>query len=230
MPRRPPPKVDPKRDLRGRLVPLADLPRPWAPEALFGRRAPLEIEIGSGKGLFLCRAASEQPDRDFVGCELAQAYARAAAARLAAADLTNALVIGGDAQRLLAQCVPADTIEAVHVYFPDPWWKRRHRKRRVMSAEFAAEAARVLRAGGRLHFWTDVEEYFRSTLKLLTTVPELRGPRPVEEPPAEHDFDYRTHFERRVRRRGETVYRAEYIKSSAEAPPRGESAGQCDSA
>lgn len=186
------------------------MPQGWSAEGRFGRRAPLELEVGSGKGLFLATAAAAQPERDFLGCEISLPYARAAAARLVESGLTNAAVICGDAQQLVAERFADGSLDAVHVYFPDPWWKRRHRKRRVMSAPFVAQIQRVLRPGGRLHFWTDVEEYYRATLKLLTGFPALRGPLPVAERTPEHDYDYRTHFERRVRLHGEAVYRAEF--------------------
>jgi len=73
--------------------------------------------------------------------------------------------------------------------------------------------------GGRLHFWTDVEEYFQVTLELLASATRLSGPHPVSERPAEHDLDYRTHFERRMRMHGLPVYRAEFIKPPAGTEP-----------
>jgi tRNA (guanine-N7-)-methyltransferase len=103
---------------------------------------------------------------------------------------------------------------AVHVYFPDPWWKARHRKRRVMNRLFLDSAARVLQPGGTLHFWSDVQEYFQSTLELIGQHAGFEGPYPVDERPAEHDLDYRTHFERRMRLHGEAVYRAEFRRKT----------------
>jgi len=102
----------------------------------------------------------------------------------------------------------------VHVYFPDPWWKMRHKKRRVMTGPFVADVERVLQAGGGLHFWTDVEEYFQATLDLLAAASRLAGPFAVDERSAEHDLDYRTHFERRTRLLEQPVYRAEFRKSA----------------
>ncbi len=207
-------KIDPTIDLSGHLVEFEQLPRPWDAEAIFGRRAPLEVEVGSGKGLFLRGAARARPDTDFLGAEVAAKYARFAAAGLAKAGLANARVMHGDALRLFAELVPDGSLAAVHVYFPDPWWKKRHKKRRVMRESFAADIARTLAPGGTLHFWTDVEEYFHATLDLLAAVPGLTGPLEVPEAPAAHDLDYRTHFERRVRQHGEVVYRAAYRKEA----------------
>ncbi len=190
-----------------------DLPRPWNAAELFGCEAPLEIEVGTGKGLFLSAAAVTQPDRNVLGVEIAKKYARYSAARLATRELPNAVVLNSDAQRLFHELLPDACLAAVHVYFPDPWWKARHKKRRVMNESFARDVERTLAPGGVLHFWTDVEEYFQATVELLAGHTRFRGPLPVAEQPAEHDLDYRTHFERRMRMHGEAVYRAEFKKA-----------------
>jgi tRNA (guanine-N7-)-methyltransferase len=205
-------KPDPTLDLSRHLKTWDELPRPWDPISLFGRVAPLEIEVGSGKGLFLSAAAAVQPDHHFLGIEIAAKYARYAAARLARRGLGNAAVIHGDAQRFFGELLPDESLAAVHVYFPDPWWKVRHKKRRVMNEAFIRDVERKLAPGGTLHFWTDVEEYFATTLKLLAATTRLAGPHAVAERAAEHDLDYRTHFERRMRLHGESVHRAEFTK------------------
>jgi tRNA (guanine-N7-)-methyltransferase len=152
---------------------------------------------------------------DFLGIEVAHKYAEFAAAGLAKAGLRNAIVVSGDALRVFQELIPADSLAAVHVYFPDPWWKKRHRKRRVMRESFLRDVERTLQPGGQLHFWTDVEEYFQTTLELLAACTTLAGPLPVPEVPAGHDMAYRTHFERRVRLASEPVYRAEFRKTGA---------------
>jgi tRNA (guanine-N7-)-methyltransferase len=205
-------KIDPRLDLSGHLTTFDELPRPWDSERLFGRRAPLEVEVGSGKGLFLRSAAAERPDVDFLGIEIARKYARFAAAALAKRSLTNAIVVVADAARVFRELLPDESLAAVHVYFPDPWWKKRHKKRRLMRESFVRDAERTLRPGARLHFWTDVEEYFHTTLDLLARHTHLDGPHEVPESLAEHDLDFRTHFERRMRLDGEPVYRAEFRK------------------
>ena len=205
-------KIDPSIDLAGHLKTFEQLPQPWNAEAIFGRAAPLEIEVGSGKGLFLRRAAQARPEVDFLGIEVAHKYAQYAAACLAKAGLGNGMVVDGDALRIFRELIPGDSLAAVHVYFPDPWWKKRHKKRRVMCESFLHDIERTLRPGGSLHFWTDVEEYFRTTLELLAAHTKLVGPLPVPETPAEDDMAYRTHFERRVRLAAEPVYRAEFRK------------------
>ncbi|HEX4148518.1 MAG TPA: tRNA (guanosine(46)-N7)-methyltransferase TrmB [Pirellulales bacterium] len=189
-----------------------ELPDPWSPEALFGRSAPLEIELGSGKGLFLTSAATANPGTDFLGLEVARKYAEFSAARLAKRDLGNARVVHGDGLRVFRERLPAGSVAAIHVYFPDPWWKARHRKRRVMNSAFLTDVERTLMPGGRLHFWTDVGEYFDTTLELIAAFPRLTGPLQVPETPAAHDLDYRTHFERRMRQHGLSVFRSEFVR------------------
>jgi len=206
-------KIDPAIDLTGHLRTLDELPRPFSAEALFGRRAPLEVEIGSGKGLFLRSAAADRPEVDFLGIEVVAKYAQFTAAALAKAGLPNAMVVHGDALRVFHEFLPDEALAAVHVYFPDPWWKKRHKKRRVMRESLLLDIQRTLQPGGSLHFWTDVEEYFHTALAVLAAHTTLVGPLPVPEAPAEHDMAYRTHFERRVRKANEPVYRAEFRKS-----------------
>jgi tRNA (guanine-N7-)-methyltransferase len=212
MPRRALRKIDPALDISRHLKTWQDLPRPWTAAQLFERDAPLEVEVGSGKGLFLQSAAAAAPSHNFLGIEIAHKYARFAAARLAKHSLSNAAVIEGDAQRLFAELLADSSLQAVHIYFPDPWWKKRHHKRRLMNERFVRDVARTLTSGGSLHFWSDVSDYFDATLALIAANTSLGSPLDVAERPAEHDLDYRTHFERRMRLGGEPVYRAEFRK------------------
>lgn len=207
-------KIDPSLDLSGNLRTFEELPRPWDAAAVFGRVAPLEVEVGSGKGLFLRSAAEARPEVDLLGVEIAGKYARFAAAALAKRGLTNAVVVLGDAARLFDEVLCDESLAAVHVYFPDPWWKKRHKKRRLMRESFVRRVEQTLRPSGQLHFWTDVEEYFQASLELLASATTLEGPLAVPESPAAHDLDYRTHFERRMRQHGEPVYRSLFRKRS----------------
>jgi tRNA (guanine-N7-)-methyltransferase len=207
-------KIDPTLDLSGHLLQFEHLPNPWDARALFGRDAPIEIEVGSGKGLFLRTEAPARPDTDFLGIEVARKYAQFAAAGLATRGISNARVVAADALRIFSELLPDASLAAVHVYFPDPWWKKRHRKRRVMRDSFVRDVERTLVPGGTLHFWTDVEEYFQESLSVLAAHTCLLGPFEVAETLAANDLGgYRTHFERRMRLHGEPVYRAEFRKS-----------------
>jgi tRNA (guanine-N7-)-methyltransferase len=173
MPRRALRKLDPSLDLSRNYRDAETLPRPFDAQVLFGRAAPREVEVGTGKGLFLAAASQGQPDRNFLGIEVSRKYARAAAARLAKQGSTNALVIGGDALALFRDWFPDGSLAAVHVYFPDPWWKKRHKKRRVLNERFLRDVERTLALGGAFHFWTDVEEYFQTTLELIAATVRL---------------------------------------------------------
>ncbi len=219
MGRRALPKIDPAIELGRHLLVASELPKPFNPAQLFSRAAPVEVEVGSGKGLFLLSAAGERPEHDFFGIEVAQKYARFAASRLARAARTNAVVAQGDALDFFRQSIIDNSLHAVHVYFPDPWWKKKHRRRRVLNEAFLQDVIRTLITGCKLHIWTDVEEYFQSTLELIAQLPanpagKLHGPLAVPETPAEHDLDFRTHFERRTRLHELPVYRAEFVKES----------------
>ena len=205
-------KTDPNLDLSPFLFELEALPDPFSAASFFQRDAPLEIEVGTGKGLFLATAAARDSDRNFVGIEVARKYARFSAARLATAKLVNAKMVCGDAIRAFREVFPAQTAAAVHVYFPDPWWKKRHRKRRVMQGAFLRDIERVLIPAGTLHFWTDVEEYFDETIQLIGAETALAGPIDVPQAESAHDLDYRTHFERRMRLTDQPIYRAEFRK------------------
>ena len=189
--------------------------RPFDLSPLFTRpELPLEVEVGSGKGLFMASASRAYPERNFLGVEIALKYAKFAASRLAKAERDNAVMFHGDAQIVLGRWLPSASCAAVHVYFPDPWWKKRHHKRRIMNPLFVKQIERVLVPGGSLHFWTDVEDYYRMALETLAEHSRLIGPQAVPELPAEHDLDYRTHFERRMRLNELQVWRAEFRKES----------------
>ena len=208
-------KLDDRLDISKHLFTLEQLAAPFDAATMFGRSSPLEVEMGSGKGLFLSAAAAATPEHDFLGIEIAKKYAAHCAERLVKRKVTNAAMLAGDGLRLFREFLTAGSVEAVHVYFPDPWWKARHKKRRVLNEAFVADVERVLRPGGALHFWTDVEEYYQTTLEMMARVSPLIGPLPVTERPAEHDLDYRTHFERRTRQNEQPVYRCEFRKREA---------------
>lgn len=215
MGRRAVPRIDATLDLSQHLKSFDDLPNPWNATELFDRDAPLEVEVGSGKGLFIQNVSRTHPENNFLGIEVARKYARFSAARLAKRRIPNAVMVAGDGLRIFRELLPDASLAAVHVYFPDPWWKKRHRKRRVLTPQFLADVSRTLAPTGRFHFWTDVEEYFESTLELLAQVPELVGPHTVEEQSPGHDLDYQTHFERRKRQAGRPIYRSLFVKMPA---------------
>ena len=188
-------------------------PAPLAWRAVFGNDNPVEVEVGFGKGLFLVRAAQASPGVNFLGVEVARKYQLFTAARLARRGLANVRLALADARIFLRDGVPPASVRAVHVYYPDPWWKKRHLKRRVFTADFAAQCERVLGAGGRLYVVTDVPEYFQVITELVARNTGLRPlPLPELRAPAD-DLDYLTNFERKFRKQGKPVNRAFYERA-----------------
>lgn len=179
--------------------------------ALFDNDYPVELEVGSGKGLFLQSAASARPDHNFLGIELSRKYATIAAARLKRHECRNAKVMRADARFVMARLVPEASLSTVHVYFPDPWWKKRHKKRRVVTATFVADIERCLAAGGALHLASDVEEYFALMRQLIATRPAFLEQHVPEPKTPEHDLDYLTNFERKYRLEGRPIHRADFL-------------------
>lgn len=219
MGRRSLPKVDPLVDLTRWYRDLRKLEPPFRQSDFFETEGPLEVELGTGKGLFLQAASKASPETRFVGLEVADKYSRFVAYRLARDAAKNAVMISGDGLRFFREFLPTASTRAVHVYFPDPWWKKRHAKRRVMNGPFLEDVVRTLEPGGSLHFWSDVEEYFRVSLELLKLFPQLEGPLPVEAAPPAHEFDYRTHFERRMTRHDKPIFRSRFVRSDAPFDP-----------
>ncbi len=212
MVRRTVPRINPEVDYSGIFFEQDDLD-PWQPAEWFGRQAPLEVEVGSGKGLFLMNFGQRYPEHNFLGIEIAKKFAQFAASRIAKRGLSHVRVAAANGVEVFRLLIPDASVAAVHVYFPDPWWKARHKKRRVLHEEFLAHIQRVLIPEGKLHFWTDVLEYFQSTLELIGSHTQLEGPFAVAELQPEHDLDYRTHRERRIRLEGGAIYRSEFRKS-----------------
>jgi len=196
-------------DLRPWFLTFEDLgegPLDWP--VFFQNSNPVEVEVGTGRGLFIVNAATTQPTTNFLGLEIEYTEARHGAKRLQKRELPNARILGGDARQALPRFITTGSVAAVHVYFPDPWWKRRHRSRRIFNAWFVTEAARILKAGGLLHAWTDVEEYFGVMQQEVAENSDFTPLPPPEERPAEHDMDYHTSFERKKRKLGLPIYRA----------------------
>jgi tRNA (guanine-N7-)-methyltransferase len=190
------------------VAPAPGSPIDW--KQLFGNDRPVEIEVGSGKGAFLVAAAEANLDTNYLGIEIDRALQLYVATRLAKRGLHNARVASTDARRLFHDRIAESSVRAVHVYFPDPWWKKRHHKRRVWTPAFAADCVRVLVPGGRLHVATDVAEYGEIIRELLAAQPgliQLHAEEQTGPPTAEETL---TNFERKARQRGGAVYRAEY--------------------
>jgi tRNA (guanine-N7-)-methyltransferase len=127
---------------------------------IFGRSASVHIEVGSGKGTFLVNQAKSQPDADFIGIEWAGKFYRFAVDRIGRWNLANVRIIRTDAVLYIAECVPDSSIDCFHIYYPDPWPKKRHNKRRFINSANTDRLIRCLKPAGSIRVATDFVEYF----------------------------------------------------------------------
>ena len=134
---------------------------------IFGRKRPVHIEVGTGKGTFLVNQAKAQPKVNFLGIEWARKYYRFAVDRIGRWKLTNVRIIRTDAAAFITDSVPDDSVDCFHIYFPDPWPKKRHHKRRFVSPANTKEILRCLKTGGCIKIATDYTDYFEQIQKVL---------------------------------------------------------------
>lgn len=169
------------------------------PLRVFGRLAPLVVEIGSGMGEATAAMAAAHPEVDVVAVEVHRAGVAALLQRLERAHLTNVRVVEGDAVALLSDVVAPSSLTEVRVFFPDPWPKARHAKRRLLSASFAQLVAGRLAPAGRLHVATDWPAYAEQAVEVMAPVLDTQR---VERPPTRPV----TRFEQRGRAAGRASY------------------------
>jgi tRNA (guanine-N7-)-methyltransferase len=157
-------------------------------ERVFGRGAPVILEIGFGMGETTAAIAAAQADHDFVGIEVHAPGVGALLSRIEALGLRNVRVIRHDAVEVVAAMIAHASLAGIHVFFPDPWPKKRHHKRRLLKPAFVHELALRLTSGGHLHVATDWEDYAHEILATLGSEPLLRNtaegfaPRPASRP------------------------------------------------
>jgi tRNA (guanine-N7-)-methyltransferase len=171
-----------------------------------------EVEIGFGKGRYLLRRCLEHADRRFVGIEQVAEYHRLFVSRARRRGLRNWLALRGEALYLLSSVLPRGFAAAVHVYFPDPWPKARHHKRRLFDPETVDLVIGLLAPAGRLYFATDFLDYGELVLELLTGYPGLAVTR-CEGPWAEGP---RTNYEAKYMAMGRPILR---LEACLQAPP-----------
>ena len=176
-------------------------------DSCFGFTGRRVIEIGFGMGDSLLHMALADPAAQFVGIEVHRPGVGRLLSQLLASDCHNLRVYADDAVEVLERCLAPDTIDAIHIFFPDPWHKKRHHKRRLIQPEFIHLVTRLLRPGGYLHLATDWEPYAAHMLEVLNASPEMSSaggtlsaplPRPAYRP--------LTKFEARGERLGHGVW------------------------
>ncbi|MCC7352047.1 MAG: tRNA (guanosine(46)-N7)-methyltransferase TrmB [Phycisphaerales bacterium] len=186
--------------------------RPLDWRTLFGNDHPIEIEIGMGKGTFLTEQAKARPQTNFLGIEWARWFWRYASDRLRRNQCLNARTVRAEASFFLTEFVPTESIAVLHVYFPDPWPKARHHKRRLLQDKFMPVVQRILIPGGRLQVVTDHQGYFEENIE-----PAVRGSAltivDYNRPGSAGEGEFvGTNFERKYRREGRPFYALAAVK------------------
>jgi tRNA (guanine-N7-)-methyltransferase len=181
-------------------------------DRVFGRRAPRVIEIGFGNGDVLVELASRSPGTDFIGAEVHPPGIGHCLLAIDSCGLANVRIVAHDAVEVLAHMIPPASLDEVLLYFPDPWPKKRHHKRRIVQPAFAALVASRLKPGGVLRLATDWEPYRDWMVEVVGREPGLAA-MPSEDAPARGP----TRFELRGRRLGHEVYELAYRRAGADS-------------
>ena len=207
--------------VRDNAVSLHDLPTPIDWQILFGNKHPVEVEIGFGKGRFLLEVSKQFPQINYIGVERAQKYVALTRERFEkyirhfsvdknSGKFQNVRLVWTDANYFITRYVPEESVQAYHIYFPDPWPKARQQKRRIFrNKDFLTAITRTLTLdGGKLYVATDYAEYFSEIQERLSELKELK-PVPLISSGYQH-ID--TNFETKYRLEGRKIYRAVYEK------------------
>jgi tRNA (guanine-N7-)-methyltransferase len=177
---------------------------PWSASEVFGRTAPVVVEIGFGMGQATAEIAASRPDTDFLGLEVHTPGVGALLKLIGERGLGNLRIIQHDAVEVLEHMIPAGSLAGVHVFFPDPWHKKKHHKRRLIQPEFVSRLCDRLAPGGYLHCATDWEPYAQQMLEVLSAEPRLRNT--AEGFALRPDYRPLTKFEQRGIRLGHGVW------------------------
>lgn len=187
--------------------------KPWDLNEVFGRNAPKILEIGFGAGDALLEMAAQCPEQDYIGIDVHRPGVGRVLRELELRQLTNVRLVCADATEVLAQAISDACFASVLLFFPDPWPKKRHQKRRIVQQQFVAQIRQKLQQGGRFHLATDWQDYALQMLATMEIAPgfvNLAGvnnfcPRPEYRPV--------TKFERRGERLGHGIWDLVYVKA-----------------
>ncbi|MDN5654554.1 MAG: tRNA (guanosine(46)-N7)-methyltransferase TrmB [Kocuria sp.] len=150
------------------------------PEAVYGRQAPLVVEIGSGLGAAIVHAAAEHPENNYLAVEVYKPGIADLLLKMGQAEVTNVRCVQANAPEVLDNLLTPASVDELWVFFPDPWHKSRHHKRRLVSPGFAEKAARVLKPGGIWRLATDWEEYALVMREVMESAPDFENLHPGE--------------------------------------------------
>jgi tRNA (guanine-N(7)-)-methyltransferase len=176
--------------------------------AIFERDAPVEIEIGAGKGEFIIERAAEFPERDFIAVELSGTITHVLAVRCGRAGLKNLRVVRMDARTLVNLMLPDASVSAFHIYFPDPWPKERHVKHRLFTPTLSASLFRTVESGAVVYVATDVRIYAGEIFEMMEAAGFVRA---IESAPGAA----RTGFARKYVEAGQAVFSGSFRKPHA---------------
>jgi tRNA (guanine-N7-)-methyltransferase len=183
-------------------------------ETVFGNQNPCEIEIGCGRGMFIIKSAREKSDMNYLGIELSARFFRMLKERVQKSAAQNIRVIRGEAGFILKKFVPENSVAAVHIYFPDPWPKKRHRKRRLINSGFVENIRCALVPGGQLCLATDFHDYFEEMLQAADACSGIEQLSLQVCAPHEAEPDKAaTAYERKYLIQGRVIYKATYRKT-----------------
>ena len=170
-------------------------------QEVFGNTNPVEIEVGFGTGKFLMAAGKQFPETNFIGLEITRKMVHHVANQAFDNNLMNVMVVLCDGRLYMKHVVPVASVNRVHVYFPDPWTKKKHLKRRVINQEFFDSTYSVLKPGGYLNFYSDHKEYFEYFLEEHKTFSLFKDT-------VEMGFYTPTSYEQKWTKEGREIYRA----------------------
>jgi len=174
--------------------------------AIFGRSAPVILEIGFGNGESLATTAEQNPDKDYIGIEVHKPGVGNLLAQLERKGITNVRIFYHDAVEVLEKCIPGRSLAAVHLFFPDPWHKRKHHKRRIVRPSFVHLIAQKLVSQGYFHAATDWQHYAQHMLKILTAAEQFSNQSSSQDYCPRPDYRPLTKFEQRGLRLGHGVW------------------------
>lgn len=174
---------------------------------VFSADLPIEVDVGCGKGGFLLWVARSRPQSNFIGIERQLVRLRKVGKKVERMGLANIRLLRVEASYCIGKLVPDDSVSAYHVYFPDPWPKRRHHRRRLFQPDFAANLHRTLRSDGAVNVATDDEEYSAYIEEVMEERGGFSQTAPVQLPP-----EAMTEFEKVFQAAGQLIFRARYVR------------------